>query len=812
MESLIIHGHFYQPPRENPWTDAIDDQPGAAPFENWNERIYAECYRANAFARISDTYGRVEQIVNNYAHLSFNFGPTLLTWVQRYHPHTYEKILAADRASVVAHQGHGNAMAQAYHHAILPLCNERDRRTEILWGLADFRIRFGREAESMWLPETACDPPTLGALIDHGLRYVILSPYQAGRVRPSKTAAWRDVTDGSIDTSQPYAFFHPDGSGRSLAIFFYHGALARGIAFEGALASSQGLVDRFVAAGNGGVVNVATDGESYGHHYHFGDRALAYALEVEAARRGLTVTNYGAYLATHPPTSEVELKAGPNGEGTAWSCAHGLGRWTRNCGCQAGGREGWDQKWRTPLRAALEFLRDHAATVFESMGADIFRDPWDARDHYVELRTDFNTSGEIFFERHGVAPVSTGNMTRGLALLEMQRASLMMFTSCGWFFNDISGIETVQILLYAGRLLERLEEFGLPSARAEFLDLLAEAKSNLPSEGTGAAIFEKSVAAAKVLPDQVAAQIALTGLAGRRELEGVTGAYDFSIEHSRVERRGRITVGTGEFALAERATGRRFAYAVGALHFGDVDFYCAVRPFRDEAEFQRGVERVWSDFANASLPHLLRSVQEEFGPAEFGLEHLLSDGRRSISEMVFGRMVERFSQAYERLYDDNRRNLELLQKAGFTLPKELLAAAEFTAARRFETAFRTYFESGELSAWKQAWSIGDEVARNGYHIRRTVIWRMYEEAITKAAWEAARDPSADKIKTAIELTELAKRLDLELNLDRAQEALYYAMVDSIPDPRELRELALMVNVSPEVVGKQTAKIIGSEPT
>lgn len=805
MGALVIHGHFYQPPRENPWTDAIDDQPGAAPFENWNERIYAECYRANAFARISDTYGRVEQIVNNYEHLSFNFGPTLLTWVQRYHPHTYEQILAADRASVIAHKGHGNAIAQAYHHAILPLSNERDRRTEILWGLADFRIRFGREAESIWLPETACDPATLGALIDHGLRYVILSPYQAGRVRPTKKAAWEKVADGSIDTSQPYTFFHPDGSSRSLAIFFYHGAIARAIAFEGALASSQGLVDRFVAA-DGDLVNVATDGESYGHHYHFGDRALAYALEVEACRRGLTVTNYGAYLEKNPPKWEVELKPGPNGEGTAWSCAHGLGRWTRDCGCQAGGREGWDQKWRTPLRTALEFLRDHAADGFTKAGAEIFRDPWEARDHYVELVTDPNGSREVFFERHAVAPVSADDMIRGLSLLEMQRASLMMFTSCGWFFNDISGIETVQILLYAGRCIERLEELGLPSARTEFLELLADAKSNLPTEGNGADIFQKNVAAAKVSPDQVAAQIALTGLAGRRELSGLTGAYGFSIDHSRVERRGRITLGTGEFSLQDRATGGPFDFAIGALHFGDVDFYCAVRQFHGESEFRHGVERVWSDFANASLPHLLRTIQEEFGPTEYGLEHLLADGRREISEMVFGRMVDRFSQAYERLYDDNRRNLELLQKAGFTLPKELLAAAEFTASRRFELAFRTYFESGDAQAWQRAWNIGDEVARNGYGIRRTVIWRMYEEAITNAAWEAARNPSPDRIKTAIELTELAQRLNLELNLDRAQEALYYAMIDSTPDSRELRDLALMVNVSPEVVGKHSAQI------
>src|ERR1700730_9610603 len=364
MTSLIIHGHFYQPPRENPWTGVIDREESAVPFENWNERILAECYRANGFARIIDSRGRVERIVNNYTNLSFNFGPTLLSWLQTAHPATYARILAADRESVGRHNGHGNALGQGYNHAILPLCNPRDRLTQVLWGIADFRHRFGRSPEALWLPETACNNDTLGTLIDAGRTFAILSPTQAQRMRAIGSAEWRDVADGSIDARRAYRYFHRDGSGRSIAIFFYDDALARAVAFEGALVSSRNLLDRVQMARvpNGPMVNVATDGETFGHHFPFGERCIAHALEVELDGRVLEITNYGEYLERHPALDEVEIKPG---EGTAWSCVHGVGRWYRDCGCRTSGPDRWNQAWRGPLRWALDLLRDHAARSFE---------------------------------------------------------------------------------------------------------------------------------------------------------------------------------------------------------------------------------------------------------------------------------------------------------------------------------------------------------------------------------------------------------------------------------------------------------------
>ncbi|MCA1577606.1 MAG: DUF3536 domain-containing protein [Acidobacteria bacterium] len=476
MTALIIHGHFYQPPRENPWTGEVEREPSAAPYHDWNERIHDECYAPNAVA-------------NNYAKISFNFGPTLLSWLERAHPETYQHVLAADKESAAQRSGHGNAIAQAYGHAILPLCNERDRLTQVVWGVADFRFRFGREPEALWLPETAANDSTLALLIDQCLRWVILAPDQARRVRTGDE--WVDVGGGMVDTTKPYRFEHPDSSGRSIAVFFYNGPLARAIAFEKALTSSRSLVERFVqVAKRGDLVNVATDGETYGHHFKFGDLCLAHALGVEAKEAGFWITNYGEYLDRNRPELRVEIDNGLQGEGSSWSCAHGVGRWTRDCGCHTGGETGWNQAWRDPLRVALNYLRDDAALKFESRGGELLRDPWGARNDYISVLLDERTRAE-FLARHAVRPLSDAEQTRAFNLLEMQRSALLMFTSCGWFFSDLAGIETIQVLRYAARVLDLQNQLGFDAPRKQFLDLLANAKSNQPEKGNGADIFSR---------------------------------------------------------------------------------------------------------------------------------------------------------------------------------------------------------------------------------------------------------------------------------------------------------------------------------
>ena len=495
MHSLIIHGHFYQPPRENPWTGKVDQEPDAAPFHDWNERIHAECYGPNTAVRLQTENGS-EQIVNNYGRLSFDFGPTLLSWLERQHPETYTSIIAADAESVAHCKGHGNSIAQGYNHAILPLCNERDRLTQIRWGQADFRYRFGREPEAMWLPETAANDEVLDSLIDHGLRYVILAPQQAARIRDSgqPSAGWQDIPTSGIDTTLPYRRYHGDGSGKSLAVFFFDQDIARAIAFEHALSSSATLAERIaLRSGPNGMVNVATDGESYGHHHKFGDIGLAHLLQTAVPALGFRVTNYGEYLDEHPPSVEVEIDNGPTGQGTSWSCIHGIARWTSDCGCHTGGEENWNQAWRKPLREALDYLRDEAAAAFESTRGELFIDPWAARDESIKLVFDQFASREVFLLQYAPQQLNREQERRALAFLEMQRNALLMYTSCGWFFNDIGGIEPVQILKYACRVIELLGEVGIPSPRQRFLDILGEAKSNRPELGNGADIYRRLV-------------------------------------------------------------------------------------------------------------------------------------------------------------------------------------------------------------------------------------------------------------------------------------------------------------------------------
>ncbi|HVS21905.1 MAG TPA: DUF3536 domain-containing protein [Pyrinomonadaceae bacterium] len=502
MPSLIIHGHFYQPPRENPWTGVVETEPSAAPFHDWNERIYSECYQPNAFAALADLTTGEQQVVNNYANISFNFGPTLLSWLEENHGDTYARIIAADRESAIKLGGHGNAIAQAYGHAILPLGNERDLRTQIRWGIADFRHRFGRDPEALWLPETACNDAIMSALIDEGLRFVILAPHQAARVRAIGETEWREVNEQSIDTSIAYRYSRRDGSERSIAVFFYDGPTSRAIAFENLLKSSSELVDRFAQIAFGReLVNIATDGETYGHHFKFGDVCLAHALDVEAPSRDFEVTNYGKYLDEHPPTFDVEISNGPDCEGTSWSCTHGVGRWIRDCGCHTGGEQGWNQAWRTPLQQALDLLRDENAAHFEATRETLFIDPWQTRDDSVALILDQYHSREQFLYEHAARWLSADEQWRGLTYLELQRMLLLMYTSCGWFFNDISGIETIQILKYAGHAIDLMEQLGLPPARERFLEILAEAKSNRPEMGTGADIYRRSVEPLKLVTE-----------------------------------------------------------------------------------------------------------------------------------------------------------------------------------------------------------------------------------------------------------------------------------------------------------------------
>jgi alpha-amylase/alpha-mannosidase (GH57 family) len=356
---LILHGHFYQPPRENPWTDQIERQDSALPDHDWNERIAQQCYIPNTCSRVLDPQGKIVGINNNYEYLSFNFGPTLLSWLEKAHPLHYQKIIEADKISCQKYQGHGNAIAQVYNHIIMPLADRRDKLTQIRWGKADFYHRFGRVAEGMWLAETAMNMETVECLIEEGIKFVILAPSQALRIHAPETKRksgekeeWTDVSFSNINTMQAYRLYPKDAQGNKLSekyltAFFYHGPLAHGISFAHFLRDANSLADRILEyAGpeqeGPRLVHAATDGEIYGHHEPFGDMCLAFLYTRLAREKNIELVNYGSFIERFPPGAEVEIKDA-QGEGTSWSCVHGVGRWIRNCGCSTGGKEVWNQ-------------------------------------------------------------------------------------------------------------------------------------------------------------------------------------------------------------------------------------------------------------------------------------------------------------------------------------------------------------------------------------------------------------------------------------------------------------------------------------
>ncbi|HCU26098.1 MAG TPA: glycoside hydrolase, partial [Deltaproteobacteria bacterium] len=431
---LCIHGHFYQPPRENPWTGEVEEEKSARPYHDWNARITAECYEPNLGARILDSAGHVVERLDNYSRMSFNFGPTLLAWMEKKAPQVYRGILDSDRESQKKFSGHGSALAQAYNHVILPLATRRDKETQVIWGRKDFEHRFGRAPEGMWLPETAVDLETLEILAEQGLRFTILAPRQARRVRKFEEEIWREVGVSGIETLRPYrVFLH---SGKMLDLFFYDGLVSQAVAFERLLSDGTIFLNRLAGRFSGNstraeLVHIATDGETYGHHHKFGEMALAYVLN-HAEERGLTLSNYGEYLEKFPPTAEVEIV-----ENSSWSCAHGVARWKSDCGCNVGGVPEWNQAWRAPLREALEELRDGWAVFFEQAGADYFDDPWAARNDFIALILDPSPEQrEVFLSHHRRRELSPEAQNRALLLLDLQHQSQLMFTSCGWFFDE----------------------------------------------------------------------------------------------------------------------------------------------------------------------------------------------------------------------------------------------------------------------------------------------------------------------------------------------------------------------------------------
>jgi alpha-amylase/alpha-mannosidase (GH57 family) len=778
MRYLCIHCHCYQPPRENPWLETIEQQDSAYPYHDWNERITAECYATNTAARILDEQQRIARIVNNYRSLSFNFGPSLLSWMQAKAPETYALVLDADRGSAERFGGHGSAMAQCYNHMIMPLANSRDKHTQVRWGVEDFRFRFGRAPEGMWLPETAVDLETLGLLASMGIRFTVLAPSQAQAIRPIGGDAWEDVSGSRIDPTRAYLCKLP--SGKSISLFFYDGPVSLAVAFEGLLGNGEKFANRLLSGFSNTrdwpqLMHIATDGETYGHHHRHGEMALAWALAHIESQESATLTNYGEFLEKNPPTHEVRII-----ENTAWSCVHGVGRWATNCGCNTGGQPGWTQEWRAPLRAALDWLRDTVAPLYEQKAATWLRYPWQARNDYIRVILDRSPeSRKRFLSRHASRTLSEKEGVEVWKLLEMQRHAMLMYTSCGWFFTELSGIETVQVIQYAGRVVQLAEDsFGVHLER-DFLSQLARARSNIPEKRDGAAIYEESVRPAVVTLARVAAHFAVSSLFDDYPKKARVYCYSVESEDAHTMRAGRTRIGVGKVRLSSEITGSSQNLIYSTLHFGDHNVHAGVREFGGRKAYDRMSSELLHAFSHADLARVIRVMDIGFGNDTYSLKSLFRDEQRRILGLILDSTLEDAESEYRQLYENHAPLMRFITDLRMPLPEALRSTAAYALNSRLRKAFSADPVDTELIQ-----SLIDEAQTLAVVLNATTLEFTFRQTLERLAGTFQDQPAEpDALSSLTRAVSLARRLPFPVNFWSIQNRCWNAMGTTLPEMR-----------------------------
>jgi alpha-amylase/alpha-mannosidase (GH57 family) len=674
LQSICVHGHFYQPPRENPWLEAIEYQPSAYPYHDWNVRITAECYAPNSASRILDGNDRIVRILNNYSQISFNFGPALFSWLAEKAPEVYRAIQQADQDSATR-LGHGNAIAQAYNHMIMPLANSHDRLTQIRWAIRDFRHRFGRHPEGMWLPETAVDLETLDLLAQEGIKFTILAPRQARRVRAIGGRSWKDVSGSRIDPTGAYQVRL--SSRRRLALFFYDGPISQAVAFEGLLKNGEQFAARLMSGFSDQrdwpqLMNIATDGESYGHHHRHGEMALSFALHHIESNQLAAITNYSRFLEEHPPTHEVEIF-----ENSSWSCVHGVERWKSDCGCNSGGHAEWNQQWRAPLRAALDWLRDEVSPGYEAKAKELFKDAWAARDAYIDVILDHSDeSFEQFLSQHATHELTDDEKVTALKLLELQRHAMLMYTSCGWFFDELSGLETVQVIQYAGRVAELAEQLFQRSVEPDFMGKLAAAKSNIPEHGDGAEIYRKFVKPAIVDLPNLLAHYAISSMF--RPYPDKAAIYSYEVEREAYTSReaGQFRLSIGKARVTSKITREYATLCFGVVYLGGHNVTGGVRSIPDDESYRQIEKELVEAFDRVDTPEVIRLLDKDFGN-HYSLRSLFRDEQHRIVDIILESSVKEVEAVNRRLFEQNVPLIRFLADLGVPRPRIFDRMAEF---------------------------------------------------------------------------------------------------------------------------------------
>ncbi|OGB87112.1 glycoside hydrolase [Candidatus Falkowbacteria bacterium RIFCSPLOWO2_12_FULL_45_13] len=673
---VCIHGHFYQPPRENPWLEEIELQESAYPYHDWNQRVTAECYAPNVASRILNHDNKIINIINNYSKISFNFGPTLLSWLDKKEPDVYSAILDADILSQQNFTGHGSALAQVYNHMIMPLANSRDKETQIVWGIKDFEYRFKRKPEGMWLAETAVDLETLELMAKHGIRFTILAPNQAKRIRKIGSKSWRDVSGGRVNPKSPYLVNL--SSGQKIVIFFYDGPVSQDVAFAGLLNNGENFGNRLAGAfvdqeNEPQLVHIATDGESYGHHHRNGEMALSYCL-YHIENNGLAeLTNYGAYLAENEPVYEAEIF-----ENSSWSCAHGVERWKADCGCNSGCHQGWRQQWRAPLRQAMDWLRDELVKIYELEMSTLVKDPWRARNDYIEVilnRSEENN--ELFLTRQAGAKLAWQKQVKARQLLEMQRYAMLMFTSCGWFFDDVSGIETVQIILYASRAIQLAQEISGINFESAFVKKLEQASGNLPALANGAEAYKRYVKPEILDLSRVGAHYAISSLF--EDYPANVKLFCYWVDKQSFERleKNNAKLAVGKAHIYSTLTAEELDVCFAVVHLGGEEFFGGVNYCGKNGNFDDMVKRIKEVFLTDGREKVKSLLDDYFIHNNYSLRHLFCDEQRKILSLVAKPAFEEIKESLRLIFEKHYQTIRGMNKLRIHLPMALYTTAKF---------------------------------------------------------------------------------------------------------------------------------------
>ncbi len=702
---ICIHGHFYQPPRENAWLEVIEVQDSAHPYHDWNERITAECYEPNATSRILGDNETIKNIVNNYSKISFNFGPTLLSWMERYANETYEAILEADQESILLFGGHGSAIAQVYNHIIMPLANRKDKETQIIWGLRDFESRFRRKPEGMWLAETAVDLETLEILAEQEIKFTILAPRQCKSFRKIDNDDWMDVNENTINTKRAYRCSLP--SGKSMVLFFYDGDLSQAIAFNGLLNDGKRFADHMLNSFDDGddsvqMVHVATDGETYGHHHKHGDMALAFCLDYIEKSQKATLTNYGQFLDLYPVEYEAQIR-----ENSSWSCVHGVERWRNNCGCNSGGNSGWHQLWRKPLRESLDWLRDEAAAIFETEGLKVLNDPWDARNDYINVVLNRNEHTIKKFLRDQAR--SDASTNRVLRLMEMQRHSMLMYTSCGWFFDEVSGIETTQVMQYACRVIQLATQTNSTDLEIEFIKRLESAPSNVPAYENAAEVYKRFILPSRTNLQRVGMHFAVSSIF-EDEPEALTiFNYTTSNESFIKKAAGEQKLVLGITKVKSQVTGSEKKFAFAVIYLGKHNIIGNISLDMETDRFAGMQFRMVKAFEEGRLGDVIGIMQMYFGPEKYTIWQLFTDEKRKILDQISKESMAELENSLRKSYNSDYPLITALANNGIPIPNTYKTTFEYILnadlIRSFHSEKINIKEMERISSELERWNL-----------------------------------------------------------------------------------------------------------